>query len=185
MKCVKNFIKGKITKLKTSNIKHGSKTFSYMLKKGTDRQTLIATIFVFQGLDTETLRLKPNDQHFVQLARLIGTVDFEKFFFKLGMTKADYDDLNCCYYSKPIDFRLLGLFKWRNREDCTRWKATFEKLLTALKAIDLQHYLCQVNFFHYSYYFLCEISEQMQVSVVYRCLLVVNQLSEDTSGLQT
>ncbi|CAG2204892.1 unnamed protein product [Mytilus edulis] len=98
-----------------------------------------------KGLERETLLLRPNDQHFVQLARTIGTGEFRKFFMNLGMKEADYENLHFRYFSNPMDFMLFGLFAWRDRADSTPSKATFEKLLTALVVINVPHYLCQVH----------------------------------------
>lgn len=85
------------------------------------------------------------DHHFVHLARTLGIGDFYNFFFHLGMSKADYDNLNFCYFANPMNFMLMGLFQWRDREESGQSSATFGKLLTALTAIDRQHYLCQVR----------------------------------------
>ncbi|VDI45415.1 Hypothetical predicted protein [Mytilus galloprovincialis] len=98
-----------------------------------------------KGLERKTLLLRPKDQHFVQLARTIGIGDFHKFYMNLGMTKADYDNILFRYFSNPMDFMLFGLFAWRDKEDSTPSKATFENLLTALTAIQEPHYLCQVH----------------------------------------
>ncbi|VDI49473.1 Hypothetical predicted protein [Mytilus galloprovincialis] len=98
-----------------------------------------------KGLETETLVLRPDDQHFVQLARTIGIGDFYNFFIELGMEKADYDNLNFRYFSNPMDFMLMGLFEWRDKTESDQMTATFRKLQTALKAIERQHYMCQVH----------------------------------------
>ncbi|XP_063405757.1 uncharacterized protein LOC134689720 [Mytilus trossulus] len=98
-----------------------------------------------KGLETETLALRPDDQHFVQLARTIGIGDFYNFFIELGMEKADYDNLNFRYFSNPMDFMLMGLFEWRDKTESDQMTPTFRKLQTALKAIERQHYLCQVH----------------------------------------
>ncbi|XP_071149823.1 uncharacterized protein [Mytilus edulis] len=101
-----------------------------------------------KGLENEILLLKPNDQHFVQLARQIGIGDFHDFFIHLGMAKSDYDNLNFRYFSNPMDFMLMGLFEWKNKADI-KSTATFEKLLLqALTAIGLEHYLCHVRLVH-------------------------------------
>lgn len=101
--------------------------------------------YTFQGLERETLLLRPNDQHFVQLARKIGIGDFYNFFIHLGMEKADYENLNFRYFTNPMDFMLMGLFEWRDKTDSDQSTATFGKLLEALTAIERQHYLCQVR----------------------------------------
>ncbi|CAG2245230.1 unnamed protein product [Mytilus edulis] len=101
------------------------------------------------GLKKETLLLKPNDQHFVQLARIIGIVDFHDFFIQLGMAQSDYDNLNFRYFSNPMDFMLMGLFDWRDSSESSQVMATFEKLLKALTAIEKPHYLCQVPLGNY------------------------------------
>ncbi|VDI78337.1 Hypothetical predicted protein [Mytilus galloprovincialis] len=98
-----------------------------------------------KGLETETLYLRPDDQHFVQLARTIGIGDFYNFFIELGMEKADYDNLNFRYFSNPMDLILMGLFEWRDKTESDQMTATFRKLQTALKAIERQHYMCQVH----------------------------------------
>lgn len=100
-----------------------------------------------QGLaaETETLCLKPVDQHFVYLAKIMEIEDFYKFFIYLGMTKADYDRLNFRYFSNPMDITLMGLFQWKDRAESDQSTATFENLLKALTAIGRQHYLCQVS----------------------------------------
>lgn len=100
-----------------------------------------------QGLaaETETLCLKPVDQHFVYLAKIMEIEDFYKFFIYLGMTKADYDRLNFRYFSNPMDITLMGLFQWKDRAEIDQSTATFENLLKALTAIGRQHYLCQVS----------------------------------------
>ncbi|CAG2219700.1 unnamed protein product [Mytilus edulis] len=41
--------------------------------------------------------------------------------------------------------KLMGLFEWRDTTESDQSPATFEKLLKALKAIERQHYLCQVH----------------------------------------
>ncbi|CAG2223106.1 unnamed protein product [Mytilus edulis] len=98
-----------------------------------------------KGPETETLDLKPDNHHFVQLARTIGIADFYNFFIKLGMEKTDLDNLNFRYFSNPMDFMLMGLFEWRDKTESDQMTATFRKLQTALKAIERQHYLCQVH----------------------------------------
>ncbi|XP_076071250.1 uncharacterized protein LOC143042693 [Mytilus galloprovincialis] len=128
----------------------------WVCKNGNTHETKLPLYWVFDknkehcdhnctGLERETLLLTPNDQHFVQLARTIGIGDFHKFYMNLGMTKADYDNILFRYFSNPMDFMLFGLFAWRDKEDSTPSKATFEKLLTALTAIQEPHYLCQVH----------------------------------------
>ncbi|XP_076083275.1 uncharacterized protein LOC143054232 [Mytilus galloprovincialis] len=97
------------------------------------------------GVDADIFCHKPMDHHFVHLARTLGIGDFYNFFFHLGMSKADYDNLNFCYFANPMNFMLMGLFQWRDREESGQSSATFGKLLTALTAIDRQHYLCQVH----------------------------------------
>ncbi|XP_071141937.1 uncharacterized protein [Mytilus edulis] len=94
--------------------------------------------------ETETLRLKPVDQHFVYLAKIMEIEDFYKFFIYLGMTKADYDRLNFRYFSNPMDITLMGLFQWKERAESEQSSATIGNLLKALTAIDRQHYLCQL-----------------------------------------
>ncbi|XP_052096776.1 uncharacterized protein LOC127731938 [Mytilus californianus] len=98
-----------------------------------------------KGPETETLDLKPDNHHFVQLARTIGIGDFYNFFIKLGMEKTDLDNLNFRYFSNPMDFMLMGLFEWRDKTESDEMTATFRKLQTALEAIERQHYLCQVH----------------------------------------
>ncbi|XP_063437226.1 uncharacterized protein LOC134718554 [Mytilus trossulus] len=98
-----------------------------------------------KGLETEILVLRPDDQHFVQLAKTLGIGDFYNFFIELGMEKADYDNLNFRYFSNPMDFMLMGLFEWRDKTESDQMTPTFRKLQTALKAIERQHYLCQVH----------------------------------------
>ncbi|CAC5356677.1 unnamed protein product [Mytilus coruscus] len=100
--------------------------------------------FTIQGLKSETLVLRPNDQHFVQLARTIGISDFYNFFIHLGMVKSDYDNLNFRYFSNPMDFMLMGLFEWRDKTESDTAVASFKDLQKALSAIERQHYLCQV-----------------------------------------
>lgn len=107
---------------------------------------------MFEGFGTESLHFRPDDLHFVQLARTIGIGDFYNFFITLGMTKDDYDDLHFRYFSNSMDFKLMGLFEWRNQTELKQ-AATFEKLLTALTAISGQHYLCQVRFVNVFMYF--------------------------------
>lgn len=89
--------------------------------------------------------MTPNDQHFVQLAQKIGIADFYNFFIYLGMTKADYDNLNFRYFSNPMDFMLMGLFEWRDKIESRQSTATLKNLLEALTAIEHEHYLCQVK----------------------------------------
>ncbi|VDI20493.1 Hypothetical predicted protein [Mytilus galloprovincialis] len=97
-----------------------------------------------QGLKSETLVLRPNDQHFVQLARTIGIEDFREFFIHLGMTTSDFENLNFRYFSNPMDIILMGLFDWRDKTESDKAMASFEDLQKALSAIKRQHYLCQV-----------------------------------------
>ncbi|CAC5363359.1 unnamed protein product [Mytilus coruscus] len=66
------------------------------------------------------------------------------------MTKADYDNLNFRYFSNPMDMMLMGMFQWRDKTESDQSPATFGKLLEALKAIDSQHYLCQIHREDYS-----------------------------------
>lgn len=106
-----------------------------------------------QGLEKQILCLRPNDQHFVQLAQTIGIGDYYNFFINLGMKNADYDNLNFRYFSNPMDFMLMGLFEWRDTEESNKSIATFEKLQKALTAIDRQHCLCQVRLT--TAFFLC------------------------------
>lgn len=104
-------------------------------------------------MKTETLLLKPNDHHFVQLASSMGLDDFYNFFMHLGMTTIEYDGLNFRYFSNPLDFMLMGLFEWRNKTNLES-TATFGKLQEALTAIKLEHYLCQVRCLSFSFSFL-------------------------------
>ncbi|CAG2245214.1 unnamed protein product [Mytilus edulis] len=108
------------------------------------KTSTIAAIASLDGLKSETLLLRPNDQHFVQLARTIGISDFYNFFIHLGMAKSDYDNLNFRYFSNPMDFMLMGLFDWRDKTESDKSMASFEDLQKALSAIERQHYLCQV-----------------------------------------
>lgn len=96
--------------------------------------------------------MRPNDQHFVHLARKIGIGDFYDFFINLGMTRDDYENLNFCYHSNPLNLKLMGLFEWRDTTECDQSPATFEKLLKALTAIKRQHYLCQVSLKKYKFF---------------------------------
>ncbi|XP_063419319.1 uncharacterized protein LOC134702170 [Mytilus trossulus] len=98
-----------------------------------------------KGPETKTLDLKPDNHHFVQLARTIGIGDFPNFFIKLGMEKNDLENLNFRYFSNPMDFMLMGLFEWRDKTESNQMNATFRKLQMALTAIKRQHYLCQVH----------------------------------------
>ncbi|XP_071143970.1 uncharacterized protein [Mytilus edulis] len=98
-----------------------------------------------KGPETKTLDLKPDNHHFVQLARTIGIGDFSNFFIKLGMEKNDLENLNFRYFSNPMDFMLMGLFEWRDKTESNQMNATFRKLQMALTAIKRQHYLCQVH----------------------------------------
>ncbi|CAC5414814.1 unnamed protein product [Mytilus coruscus] len=99
-----------------------------------------------KGLEKDTtLDLKPNDQHFVNLAKKIGIGDFYNFFIHLGMSKADYDNLNFRYFSNPMDMMLMGMFQWRAKTESDQSPATFGKLLQALTAIERKHFLCQVH----------------------------------------
>ncbi|XP_063407500.1 uncharacterized protein LOC134691146 [Mytilus trossulus] len=99
-----------------------------------------------EGLEkeTKTLLLRPSNQHFVHLTKYLGIGDFYNFFIYLGMTKADYDNLNFRYFSNPMDMMLMGMFQWRDKTESDQSPATFGKLLEALKAIGSQHYLCQI-----------------------------------------
>ncbi|VDI26732.1 Hypothetical predicted protein, partial [Mytilus galloprovincialis] len=97
------------------------------------------------GKETKTLLLKPIDQHFVHLTKKLEIGDFYNFFIHLGMSKADYDKLNFRYFSNPMDMMLMGMFQWRDKTESDQSPATFGKLLEALKAIDRQHYLCQIH----------------------------------------
>lgn len=97
------------------------------------------------------LLLEPNDHHFVHLAQIMGIDEFREFLIHLGISTADYEKLNHCYFSNPMNFMLMGLFKWRDKAEIDQSISTFEELMRALTAIDRKHYLCKVRIINCSF----------------------------------
>ncbi|XP_076084163.1 uncharacterized protein LOC143054953 [Mytilus galloprovincialis] len=134
-----------------------AKTRKYWIcKNGIEHKTKISLNWVFDknketcdencnGLGSEMHLLEPNDHHFVHLAQIMGIDEFREFLIHLGISTADYEKLNHCYFSNPMNFMLMGLFKWRDKAEIDRSKSTFEELMRALTAIDRKHYLCKVQ----------------------------------------
>ncbi|CAG2188604.1 LRDD [Mytilus edulis] len=129
---------------------------SWICKNGIEHKTKISLNWVFDknketcdkncnGLGSEMLLLEPNDHHFVHLAQIMGIDEFREFLIHLGISTADYEKLNHCYFSNPMNFMLMGLFKWRDKAEIDQSISTFEELMRALTAIDRKHYLCKVQ----------------------------------------
>ncbi|VDI60683.1 Hypothetical predicted protein [Mytilus galloprovincialis] len=129
---------------------------SWICKNGIEHKTKISLNWVFDknketcdencnGLGSEMLLLEPNDHHFVHLAQIMGIDEFREFLIHLGISTADYEKLNHCYFSNPMNFMLMGLFKWRDKAEIDQPISTFEELMRALTAIDRKHYLCKVQ----------------------------------------
>lgn len=102
---------------------------------------------IFLGLGSDALKLTPNDQHLVRLAKQIEVGVFGQFLIYLGLTTAEWDGVVYQYdRNGELGMKLMALYEWKKKRVAKLQLVRLEDVSEALKKVDRQHCLCQVSY---------------------------------------
>ncbi|XP_063399233.1 uncharacterized protein LOC134683858 [Mytilus trossulus] len=98
-----------------------------------------------RGLERDALKLSPNDQHLVRLAKQIEVSVFGQFLIYLGLTTAEWEGIIYQYdRNGELGKKLMALYEWKKKRESNLQLVRLKDVSKALKKVDRQHYLCQI-----------------------------------------
>ncbi|VDI27515.1 Hypothetical predicted protein [Mytilus galloprovincialis] len=73
-----------------------------------------------RGLERDALKLSPNDQHLVRLAKQIEVSVFSQFLIYLGLTTAEWEGIVYQYdRNGELGKKLMALYEWKKKREAS------------------------------------------------------------------
>lgn len=102
-------------------------------------------LYYILGLERDALKLSPNDQHLVRLAKQIEVSVFGQFLIYLGLTTAEWEGIVYQYdRNGELGKKLMALYEWKKKREAKLQLVRLKEVSKALKKVNRQHCLCQV-----------------------------------------